>query len=656
MSLTEVYGCCPVDCQDGCSWVAHVEDRVVTKVTGRKDHPFTRGVLCAKVKDYEAKTYAPDRLLYPLRRTGPKGSGAFERISWDEAIGEIATRFRSIIDEHGAEAIMPLHDMGSAGVLQRRAMMRLFHSIGASRLHGSLCGQAGNAIAGDGHPLGFDPETVANSQLVLLWGSNLLSTAHHHWHFCAEARKANDAKIITIDPRRTRTAQKSDEHLQIRTGTDAVLAAGIANILVRENLADLDYARSAAIDLDDYLEEIAPWSPQEVAAHTGIPEAEIIRVAHLFGAAKPGTIRCGIGPQQTIDGEIFLRHISALAILAGHWRYPGGGLLIEAYPTLDNSAAERPDLSPQGTRSLDRARLGETLTSKDLDPPVRALMVWGHNPIVNQIDAETVRAGLCREDLFTVVVEHFLTDSARHADIVLPSTTQLEHFDIQGSWGQQYIGLNTPAIEPLGETKPHTEILRLLASRMELDEAALYEDDETIARSSLPEDFDWNGLKTTGWVKAPQPRRDPAAGGPLLKLRTGLPKPGSSEIQDTTSDGRLRLLTAKAHYFINSTFANMPRQLEQQGVPTLEMHPADADRLDLADGDEVVATNDHGSVAAVLKVTDAIAEGTTVFEGKWWWGDNKEFAPVTNRLADSNWTEGGQPTFNDIFVAVQKAG
>ncbi len=655
MTDRKVKGCCPLDCQDGCSWVAHVEGDTVTKVAGAKDHPFTRGVLCAKVNDYQARTYAPDRLLHPLKRSGAKGSGKFERISWEEAINEIAYQFGKVISDNGAEALMPLHDMGSAGVLQRRALMRLFHALGASRIHGSLCGQAGNVIAADGHLLGFDPETIADSELILLWGSNLLSTSHHHWHFCAEARKMHGAKIVAIDPRMTRTAKKCDEYIQIRTGTDTVLAAGIANQLVQEGLADIDYARSAALDVDEYLEEIAPWTPDRVEWFTGIAQEDVTRIARLYGSAKPGTIRVGIGPQQARDGELLTRGLSALAILSGHWQHRGGGLFIEAYPTLDNTGPECPELSPAGTRSLDRARLGQILTSTDLDPPVKGLMVWGHNSLANQIDAETVRQGLNRDDLFTVVIEHFMTDTARYADIVLPSTTQLEHFDIQGSWGHHYVGLNQPAIPPLGEAKPHSEIMRLLAARMKLDEPALFMDDEAIARSSLPEGFDWGTLQAQGWLKASPPARHPASGGPRLSLCTGLPGPGSPQMLRSEETGKLLLLTAKAHYFLNATFANMPRQAKQQGHPTLEINPADAKRIGLEDGSEVQVRNERGSILATLRITDAVVKGTTVFEGKWWSNGEWGSAPITNRLAPPQWTSGGQPRYNDILVEVTRA-
>lgn len=654
MPIRKVKGCCPLDCQDGCAWVAEVEDGRVTRVVGAADHPFTRGVLCAKVNDYPQKTYAPDRLLHPLRRTGAKGEGAFARISWNQALDEIAGRFSETINGYGAEAIVPLHDMGSAGVLQRRALMRLFHALGASRIHGSLCGTAGNALVASGHPIGFDPEDIAESELVLIWGANLLSTAHHHWHFCQLARKQRGARLIAIDPRRTRTARKCDEHIPIRPGTDAVLAAAMANLLVREGLADLDYARSATVDLDRYLAEIAPWTPERAAAVTGIPAQNILRLARLYGTARPGTIRSGIGPEQSVDGDLYMLSLSALAILSGHWRRKGGGLFVEAYPTLDNGAAERPDLAPKGTRSLDRARLGTNLTDAALSPPVKALMIWGHNPLLSQLEADTVRRGLMREDLFTVVIEHFLTDTARHADIVLPSTTQLEHFDVQGSWGNHYVSLNHPVIPPLGEAKPHAEILRLLSKRLGLRHSPLYEDDEAIARSSLPEDFDFEKLKAQGWIKTNPPKRDPAARGPVLKLSTGLAAPGADKLPGDVPDGHLRLLTPKAHYFLNSTFGNMPRHSAQQGEPRLEMNPADAVKHGLADDEMVAVQNDLGQISARLQVTEDIVEGTVAMEGKWWWDGVATPASVANRLSHGSWSAAGQPAYNDLFVSVAR--
>ncbi len=648
-----VKGCCPLDCQDGCAWVAHVADGRVDRVTGAKDHPFTRGVLCAKVRDYQTRAYAPDRILHPLRRTGLKGAGVFERISWDDALDTIAQRFAEIVRRDGPEALMPLHDMGSIGVLQRRSLMRLFHALGASRIHGSVCSVATNAIVASGHPVGFDPEDIAESELILLWGANLLTTCHHHWHFCQEARKRRGARLVAVDPRKTRTAELCDSHLAIRPGTDAILAAGIAHIMLKEGLANLAYANQVAVDVDAFIAEVEPWTTERVAAACGLNVDDIINLALAFGRARPATIRSGVGPQQSVGGDGYMRAISALAILGGHWRHKGGGLFVEAYPRLDNKAAERPDIVPGNPRSFDLARLGQTLTDVSLAPPIKGLMIWGTNPAVSQADVETVWRGLAREDLFVVSLEHFMTDTARYADILLPSTTQLEHFDVQGAWGHHYIAVNHPAIAPIGEAKPHAEIMRLLAARMGLTHPALQESDDEIAKSALPEDIDLGELKTKGWIKASPARPNPTLNGQRLVMATGIRAPDSVDPgSNSTQKERLQLLTPKSHYFLNSTFANMERQRKNQGQPVLQMNSADARARGVTDGGMVMARNGRAALRVALQVTDNIRPGTVALEGKWW-RHPAETAAVANRLVPGAWSKSGQPAYNDIFVDVE---
>ena len=640
-----VRGCCPLDCQDTCSWVAHVEAGRVVRVEGAKEHPFTRGALCAKVNDYEQRVYAPDRLLHPFRRTGPKGSGEFERFSWDEALDLIASRFLAIIDESGSEAILPLNYLGSMGVVQRRALMRIFHALGASRFHGSVCGAAGNVLAAEGHPHGFDPEDIVHSRFVVLWGANLLSTSHHHWHFVDQARRQNGARIVCIDPIRTRTARACDQHVMVKPGSDAVLAAGIARVLFVEGLVDLPFARSAVADLDAYRKQVEPWTPERVSAVSGVAEDVVVGLAREFGAARPATIRCGIAPQQTQGGESFVRALAALAIIGGHWRHRGGGLFIEANPVLSEASAARPDLLPRATRSLDMARLGEHLTSTTLEPPLRALMVWNHNPAVTQPDSMRVREGLARDDLFTVVIEHFLTDTARYADVILPSTTQLEHFDIVGAWGHHYISLNERAVPPQGEALSHGEIMRRLAPRLGLDHPAFFETDEEIAATALPDHIRLSDLREQGWYKttpAPPTFGDGAA--PLM-IAAEVPLPASAPTTDM-----LQLLTPKSHYFLNSSFANMPRQRAAMKRPTLEMHVADAISRGLLDAQEVEIANERAAIRAWLRTTENICPGVVALAGKWW-GDTNGI-PVANLLTASAWSPGGQPAYNDTFVRV----
>ena len=637
-----VKGCCPHDCQDTCSWVAHVEGDRVVRVEGARDHPFTRGALCAKINDYEKRTYAPDRLLHPLRRTGPKGSGEFERISWDLAAGIIAERFHSIIAEYGGEALLPLNYLGSMGVVQRRALMRLFHALGASQQVGSICGAAGNVLEAEGHPRGFDPEQIADSRMIIVWGANILTTCHHHWHFIEEARRRHGAIVVCVDPRRTRTAERCDRHLAVRPGTDRFLAAGMAHVMFAEGLVDAERAAVAA-DLDLLREEVNPWTPERASDICGISPEELVRLAREFGAARPATIRGGVAPQQTAAGEDFMRSLSALVILGGHWRHPGGGLFVEASPVLYESRAARPDLAPRPPRRLDLARLGETLTSATLSPPIKGLMVFGTNPAVVQADVARVRAGLAREDLFTVVAEHFLTDTARYADVILPSTTQLEHFDVNGAWGHHYVSVNNPAIAPLGETKSHGEMMRLIAARMGLDNPALRETDEEIAASALPDEISLERLKAEGWRKTFPSRPDLEPG--TLRIS------GFTRGDRPQRDGQLQLLTPKAHYFLNSSYVNLARQRRGMERPTLDMHEADAAARGLTDGERVAIRNSQGEVMAWLHVGTSVRPGVVSLTGKWW-SQPAETSAVTNVLTPSAWTPGGQPAYNDTFVEV----
>jgi anaerobic selenocysteine-containing dehydrogenase len=640
----QVRGCCPHDCQDSCAWVAHVSGGRVLRVEGAADHPFTRGVLCAKVRDYPKRVYAPDRLLHPLRRIGSKGSGEFERVSWDEALDTVAERFAAIIEERGPEALMPFHYLGSMGVVQHYALMRLFHALGASQIHGEVCGVSGIELDTEGHPVGFDPEDSVHSELIVLWGANVLSTCHHHWHFIAEARKRRGARIISIDPRLTRTARRSDEHIAIKPGSDTVLAAGLARLMIHEKLVDTEIARRSVIDLDDYVAAIEPWTVDRVAEACGVDADPISRLAREIAAARPAQIRLGVGPQQSVAGEALVRGLSGLSLLGDHWRHPGGGLFLYAEPDLASEAAGCPELRSGSPRSLDMADLGSILTDPSLDPAIRGLMIWSSNPAVSQIDAPRVRQGLAREDLFTVVLEHFMTDTARHADIVLPSTTQLEHFDLQGAWGHHYISCNERAIPPLGESRSHGEVMRGLAVRLGLRGTEFVATDEEIAESILPPDIALSDLRKRGWLK-----RSPSR---ILDIETKL-RLSSGEISPppTREEGTLQMLTPKSHYFLNSTFANMPRQRQSQGGPCLEMNPKDAAERDLFDGDRVLISSGQAGFAAQLHVTTSIRPGAIVLEGKWW-DESADDSAVANLLATPAFSPAGQPAYNEIFVRV----
>lgn len=615
------------------------------RLEGAAEHPVTRGVLCAKVRDYQERLYAPDRLLHPLLRVGPKGAGQFRRIGWNEAIARIADHFGAVVAAHGGEALLPVNFAGSLGVVQRRALLRLFHALGASRFHGSICGQSGNALAAEGHPLGFDPEEVEDSRLVVLWGCNLLTTAPHGWHFIKASRERHGTRVVCIDPRRTRTAAAADEHISIRPGSDAAFAAGLAHVAFRDGLADLDGAGAVAHDLDALRAGVASWTPERVAGVCGIAAETVVRFARELAGAKPAVIRAGIAPQQGTGGEAVVRLLSALAILGRHWKHRGGGLLIEASPVFHDARAARPDLLPRPTRSFDMARLGETLTDAALAPPVMGVMIWGTNPAVTQPDTARVKRGLSREDLFTVVVEQVMTDTAAFADVVLPSTVQLEHFDVQGAWGQHYVSANEPAVLPQGEAKSHGEITRLLARAMGLTHPALRESDEEIAASALPEGMKLSALREAGWIKRSPPRPTPGASA-RLRLWDTVPLPA-----EPPRPGLFQLLTPKAHFFLNTTFANAPRQRRSMRRPMLEMGRDDAVARGLADGQEVEVRNGRGALRVRLAVGDAMHRGVVALPGKWWDADLGTSSSV-NDLATPAWSPAGQPAYNEAFVEV----
>jgi anaerobic selenocysteine-containing dehydrogenase len=632
---------------DSCAWIATVEDGWVTGVTGDKAHPITRGVLCAKLRDYEARLTAPGRVLFPMRRTGAKGEGQFQRISWDEALETIAGRFKTIVAEHGAEALMPLHYLGSMGVVQRQAPMRLFHALGASRTHGNVCGESASALAGEGHPIGVDPEETPEAELILLWGQNILTTGHHQWHFIEEARKRKGARIIAIDPRATRTTRQADLHLMPRPGSDAVLAAAMGRVLLEEGNADLELARLWTADLDAYRQTVAPWTPERAGAATGLAASDIVDLARAFAKARPALIRAGIAPQQTAAGEAFVRQLSALAILGGHWRHPGGGLSILTMPPLSESPAARPDLVNGTPRSLDMARLGEILTDPSMAPPIKGLMIWSANPATTQIDSGRVKRGMARDDLFTVVMDHFITDTARFADILLPATTQLEHVDVQGAWGHYYVSANTLAIEPMGEARSSGWLMRALAAVLGLDHPALKDSDEAIAASVLPMGWTLDDLQARGWRKLAMPR--PAIEKRAKPLRlTGEPIAPPPAVPD----GQLQLLTPKSHYFLNSSFANMARQRQSQGEPTVQVSAADAERLGLGQADRVELSNAIGRIEVRVRIADGLQPGVAVFEGKWWSAPGAATAEM-NLLTASRWSPEGQPAYNECYVTLR---
>src|SRR4051794_31163204 len=500
--MPEVIGACPLDCPDTCSWVVSVEDGRAVRLRGNREHPFTNGSLCAKVNGYLDHARAPDRLLHPLRRAGRKGEGRFTRISWDEALDEIAERLRAVIAEHGGEAIWPFQGTGTLGFIQGlegHAGRRLWNVLGASRHKMTICSVAGRVGAEytTGTAAGMDPETFAHSKLILLWGTNTLTSGHHAWKYVLAARRAG-AHIVAIDPLRSRTAEQADEHLAPLPGTDAALALGLLWVVLDLGLEDREYLATRTLGWPEFRERILEFPPDRVAAITGLPEARIVELGTRFATTRPTSIRATMGMQRHAGGGMALRTLYALPGVTGDWKLLGGGA---SYSTSgwyqgDMAALRRDDLREQPARTLNMTRMGAILAAED----VHALIVYGANPMASNPDQRRVREGLLREDLFTVVMEQFPTDTVDYADIVLPATMQTEHLDVNDGYGHMYVTLNRQAVEAPGECLSSTETFRRIARAMGLTEPALYDSDERQARTLLGDER-YEHLLEHGWMR-----------------------------------------------------------------------------------------------------------------------------------------------------------
>ncbi|MCD6289812.1 MAG: molybdopterin oxidoreductase family protein [Anaerolineae bacterium] len=684
--LVEVRGVCPHDCPDTCAWIVTVDRTTgrAIRLRGAEDHPITRGFLCTKVNHYLERTYHPERLLHPLRRTGAKGKGRFERITWDEALDEIAQRLKEIIERYGAEAILPYSYTGTMGVVQGQSMdRRFFHRLGATRLLRTICSDAGftGLIYTLGAARGTPPEAFAHARYIILWGANLLTTNVHLWPFVREAQK-NGAKVVCIDPVRTRTARASDWWLPILPGTDGALALAMMHVIFREGLEDREFIEEHCFGGDQLRERVMEWSPERAAAITGLAPDAITRLAREYATTRPAVIRINYGLQRHAGGGMAVRNIACLPALVGAWRDVGGGLLLStsgAFP-LNDQKLERPDLRPRDTRAVNMVELGRILNEMD-DPPIKALVVYNSNPAAVAPDQAAVHKGLSREDLFTVVLEHFQTDTADYADIVLPATTQLEHWDLVKPYGHYYLALNHPAIAPLGESKPNSEIFRLLAQRMGFDDPCFQDDDLTIIRQALESDapelagVTLERLQEHGFVRLNLPElyrpfangHFPTPSGKCELYSERMAQDGYDPLPTYTppnwekssypkgGDGELLLVSPSAHYFLNSSFANVERLLRREGEPVLWIHPDDAARRDVKDGQMVRVWNERGDFLARARVTEDVRPGVCMTPSVWWSklspGRRNVNFVTSQALADM----GGGATFHDCVVNVGPA-
>jgi anaerobic selenocysteine-containing dehydrogenase len=692
LPTTVVKAACPHDCPDTCAMEVTVEERagkrVAIKVAGAAAHGPTAGVLCTKVSRYLERTYHPDRLLHPLRRVGRKGEGKFERVSWDEAIGAIAARLQQIaaVDP---QRIVPYSYAGTMGLVQGESMaQRFFHKLGASFLDRTICATAGAEAINYtlGTRTGPDIEAFQDAKLIVFWGSNAIASNLHLWTRAQEAKRRG-AKLIAIDPYRSLTAEKCHQHIALLPGTDGALALGLMHVLIREGWLDRDYIARHTLGFEELAERARHFDPQRVAAICGITAAEVEQLAHDYWHIRPAAIRLNYGMQRVAGGGNAVRAVACLPALAGHWRSPAGGVLLSTSGlfNVDADALYRPDLlaGPDGRqrqpRTINMSTIGHDLLRAD--PPIDALIVYDSNPVAVAPQSRAVAAGFAREDLFTVVLEQFQTDTADYADWLLPATTQLEHVDVVKPYGHLYVMANNAAIEPVGEALPNTEIFRRLARAMGFTEPCFGESDDEIAaqafrRTGPTANYDWNVAKRDGWqrVDVPATYAPFADGGfptPSGKCEftsqrladLGLdplpnyvpPHEGPTSNAALAARYPLAMISPPARNFLNSTFVNVTSLRSTEGEPTLEIHPDDAAARGIADGATARVFNDRGELRLRAVVTERARRGVVVALSIWW----KKLArdrKNANELTSQALTDIGRaPTFYDCLVEVERA-
>ena len=663
-----------------------VENGRAIEIKGAPDHPTTAGTLCTKVARYLDRTYSPERLRYPMRRVGAKGEGRFARISWDEALDEIATRFAAIAaSADGPQAILPYSYAGTMGLLQGSSMdRRFFHRLGASLLDRTICSAAGKAGWGAviGASVGMDMEAYVDSKLILIWGSNPITSNLHFWTRAQEAKRRG-ARLIAIDPYRSATAEKCHEHIAPLPGTDAALAFGIMHLLIENGLIDRAYIERYTIGYDALAQRVREWTPDRVASTCGIPREQLVRLAHDYGTIKPAAIRLNYGMQRIRGGGNAVRAVACLPALVGAWRDPAGGALLSSSGTfpVNSPALERPDLIQGSPRTINMSAIGDALLDAR-DPPIRAIYVYNSNPAAVAPDSSRVIAGFSRDDLFCVVHEIFKTDTADYADILLPATTQLEQTDVHSSYGHLYAVANNPAIAPIAEALPNTEVFRRLASRMGFDDPCFADSDDTLARAAFrandirAQGIEWETLKENGWQRLNVPRPYAPFANGNFPTRSGkcefwsdalaaqgqdpLPAylpPRESVASNPSLAERypLAFLSPPARNFLNSSFANLPVFVAEEKTPHLDIHADDAAPRSITTGDPVRVFNDRGSLLAIARVTDRARPGVVVAPSVWW----RKLAPGgenANAVTSQALTDLGRAaTFYDCLVEVRPA-
>jgi anaerobic selenocysteine-containing dehydrogenase len=696
------FGGCPHDCPDTCAMIYEVEDGRLVEVRGNKEHHMTRGTLCVKLKDYHDHHYNPDRVLYPLRRVGPKGSRQFARISWDEAIAEITTRWKDIIAQHGSQAIMPYSYLGNEGLVQGlTAGDAFFNRLGSTVNEKTFCASGSSTawLLTVGPTGGVDPESFVHSRYIVIWACNSISTNLHHWPFILEARKRG-AKVVVIDSYRSRTAKAADWHISPKPGTDGALAMGIIAAMIEKGHVDQEWVDKYTVGYPELAARAAEFTPDYVEGVTGVPAEDVARFAREFATTQPSVIRMGVALERHAGGGQTIRAVCAIPALAGAWRHVGGGLLqmpLWEFP-VDWARVSRPDFIRPGTRVVNNLQLGRALVGDmQLDPPIMGLCIYNTNPVSQAPETNKIVQGLSREDLFFVTAEHFVTDTAAYADIVLPATMAGEHDDMMFSWGHFYLTINEKAIEPCGEAKSNAEIFRLLAAAMGFDDAQFKMSDMDLAKHYVQWDapqmagIDMEYFRRHGYfhlaVGTPDDRlphaegKFPTASGKvefLVKDAKNFVAPPFRMMYEDKQSGEavdplpgyvpprespasnpelakrypLNVISPKSHGFLNSCYANEKHKIRGQGEQFVMMSPNDAAERSIREGDPVRVFNDRGDFEGLARVTDDVRDGVIVATLGYWRSLNRSDGSVNSISSAEYCGLGRAPTFSDNLVQV----
>ena len=698
------FGACPHDCPDTCAMIYEVEDEKLISVKGNKDHPMTRGTLCVKVKDYEKRHYHPDRLLYPHKRVGKKGEKKFERISWEEAIDTIHSKWVKIIDEYGPQAILPFSYLGNQGLVHGlNGGDSFFNKLGATVCERTFCGEGSCTawLSTIGPTAGVDPESYIHSKYIVIWACNSVSTNLHHWAIVQDAKKKG-AKVVVIDSYKSRTAKQADWHLSPKPGTDGALAMAVINHIIKNDLTDKDYIDKYTDGFDELKSHVTDKTPEWAAKITGVNKEDIEKLAFELASNQPAAIRIGVALERHHGGGQTIRAVTCIPALTGAWKHVGGG--ITQFPVWEHpykfDVICRPDLIPEGTRVVNALQLGRALLGENIDKnlPIKSMMCWNANPVTQSPETEKIVEGLQREDLFLVSAEHFISDTASYADILLPASMGAEHEDIILSWGHLYLTYNEKCLEAPGEAKSNYEIFRLLAKKFGFDEDQFAWSDEECLENYV----DWsapacNGidlkyLKQNGYARLNVGTKDnrvphkegnfPTPSGKCQLILRGVnnfvaapfrqmyegyqpgqplpalpdyvpPRESPEDNKELAEKYPLNVISPKSHAFLNSCYANMEGKQKTQGDQFVLMNKINAEQRNINDGDMVKVFNDRGSYEGVLRLTDDVNPGIIVSTLGYWRQHNEG---TVNSISSAEFANmGNAPTFSDNLVEVTKA-